>query len=122
MLVTVTLLADCAARLHPVDTRRVVLKYHQRRAIFRNELSRLATLTTIAFDDSSCSGLRPAPDCRPRGTFPHLSYSCASPCGRAMLVTQDPQRTIGVLFCCAAQRRFGRPMMWYVWPLDLRGT
>ena len=41
MLVTVTLLADCAARLHAVDTRRVVLKYRQRRAIFRNELSRL---------------------------------------------------------------------------------
>ena len=41
MVVTVTLLADCAARLHPVDTRRVVLKYHQRRTIFRNELSRL---------------------------------------------------------------------------------
>src|SRR5262245_28631898 len=41
MVVTVTLLADCAARLHPVDTRRVMLKYRQRRAIFRNELSLL---------------------------------------------------------------------------------
>ena len=41
MLVIVLLLADCAARLHAVDTRRVVLKYRQRRAIFRNELSRL---------------------------------------------------------------------------------
>src|SRR5580704_10135756 len=27
-------------------------------------------LTTAA-----CSGLRPAPDCRPRGAHPHLSYS-----------------------------------------------
>ena len=35
MVVTVTLLADRAARLHLVNTRRVVLKYHQRRAIFR---------------------------------------------------------------------------------------
>ena len=41
MLVTVTLLADCAAHLDAVDTRRVVLKYCQRRTIFRNELSRL---------------------------------------------------------------------------------
>src|SRR5712692_9568926 len=41
-------------------------------------------LTTAA-----CSGLRPAPDCRPRRTFLHLSYSYAPPCGPAMLVTQD---------------------------------
>jgi hypothetical protein len=33
-------------------------------------------------------GLRPAPDCRPRRALLHLSYSCAPPCGRAMLVTQ----------------------------------
>ena len=39
MLVVVILPADRAARLHAVDTRRVVLKYRQRRAIFRNELS-----------------------------------------------------------------------------------
>src|SRR5712692_7423647 len=45
-------------------------------------------LTTAA-----CSGLRPAPDCRPRRTFLHLSYSYAPPCGPAMLVTQDPNRT-----------------------------
>src|SRR5712692_11331206 len=44
-------------------------------------------LTTAA-----CSGLRPAPDCRPRRTFLHLSYSYAPPCGPAMLVTQDPFR------------------------------
>src|SRR5437763_15309840 len=45
-------------------------------------------LTTAA-----CGGLRPTPDCRPRRAHLHLSYSCASPCGRAMLVTQDPNRS-----------------------------
>src|SRR6266853_6934533 len=29
----------------------------------------------------------------PRRTFLHLSYSCASPFGPAILVTQDPNRT-----------------------------
>src|SRR6516164_2461762 len=42
-------------------------------------------LTTAA-----CGGLRSAPDCRPRRVLLHLSYSCASPCGPALLVTQDP--------------------------------
>jgi hypothetical protein len=32
------------------------------------------------------------PDCRPRRALLHLSYSCATPCGPAMLVTQDPNR------------------------------
>ena len=35
-------------------------------------------LTTAA-----CGGLRSAPDCRTRRALPHLSYSCASPCGPA---------------------------------------
>src|SRR6266700_2773479 len=47
-------------------------------------------LTTAA-----CGGLRSAPDCRPRRTFLHLSYSCASPFGPALLVTQDPSATFG---------------------------
>src|SRR5271169_5073230 len=42
-------------------------------------------LTTAA-----CGGLRSTPDCRPRRTYLHLSYSYASPCGPALLVTQDP--------------------------------
>src|ERR1700731_3042100 len=46
-------------------------------------------LTTAA-----CSGLRPEPDCRPRRTFLHLSYSCASPFGPAILVTHDPNAAI----------------------------
>ena len=45
--------------------------------------------------EAACSGLRPAPDCRPRGTCPHLSYSCAPPCGPATLVTHDPIGTYG---------------------------
>src|SRR6202140_518202 len=45
-------------------------------------------LTTAA-----CGGLRPEPDCRPRRALPHLLYRYASPCGRAMLVTHDPERT-----------------------------
>src|ERR1700720_373102 len=54
-------------------------------------------LTTAA-----CSGLRPEPDCRPRRTFLHLSHSCASPFGPAILVTHDPMRDIGCQFCCDA--------------------
>src|SRR5437667_4363728 len=45
-------------------------------------------LTTAA-----CGGLRSAPDCRPRRTSLHLSYSCATPFGPAILMTQDPSRT-----------------------------
>src|SRR5262249_5867421 len=45
-------------------------------------------LTTAA-----CGGLRSAPDCRTRRVLLHLSYSCASPFGPALLVTQDPERT-----------------------------
>src|SRR6201993_2245845 len=47
------------------------------------------SLLTIA----ACGGLRSAPDCRPRRALLHLSYSYAPPCGRAILVTQDPNRT-----------------------------
>ena len=45
-------------------------------------------LTTAA-----CGGLRSAPDCRPRRTFLHLSYSYAAPFGPAILVTRGPDRT-----------------------------
>jgi hypothetical protein len=38
------------------------------------------------------TGLRSTPDCRPRRTYLHLSYSYAPPCGPALLVTQDPLR------------------------------
>src|SRR6202165_2320669 len=42
---------------------------------------------------AACGGLRSTADCRPRRALLHLQYSCASPCGPAMLVTQGPQRT-----------------------------
>src|SRR5450759_5190938 len=48
-------------------------------------------LTTAA-----CSGLRPAPDGRPRRALLHLSYSCAPPFGPTMLVTHDPTATLAV--------------------------
>src|SRR6266404_4817643 len=44
-------------------------------------------LTTAA-----CGGLRSTPDCRSQRAFLHLSYSYASPCGPASLVTQDPEQ------------------------------
>jgi hypothetical protein len=39
---------------------------------------------------AACGGLGSAPDCRTRRALLHLSYSCASPFGPAVLVTQDP--------------------------------
>jgi hypothetical protein len=41
---------------------------------------------------AACGGLRSAPDCRSRRAVLHISYSCASPRGPAMLVTQDPSQ------------------------------
>jgi len=52
-----------------------------------------ATFTTMALTTAACGGLRSTPDCRPRRALLHLSYSYASPCGPALLVTQDPSRT-----------------------------
>jgi hypothetical protein len=40
---------------------------------------------------AACGGLRSTPDYRPRRAILHLSYSYASPCGPALLVTQDPR-------------------------------
>src|SRR6187402_3261772 len=36
---------------------------------------------------AACSGLRPAPDCRPRGAYPHLSYSSTPPFPVSVFVT-----------------------------------
>src|SRR6266480_1867644 len=63
-------------------------------------------LTTAA-----CSGLRPAPDCRPRRAFLHLSYSYAPPFGPAMLVTHNPRRTKQATFSLTNSRRIKVPMM-----------
>src|SRR6516164_9183918 len=46
-------------------------------------------LTTAA-----CGGLRSTPDCRPRRALLHLSYSYATPCGPALLVTQCHARPL----------------------------
>src|SRR6476620_8704749 len=51
-----------------------------------------ATLTTIAFYNSSLRLLESAPDCRPRRVLLHLSYSCVSPYGPAILVTHGQYR------------------------------
>jgi hypothetical protein len=48
-------------------------------------------LTTAA-----CSGLRPEPDSRPRRTYLHLSYSCASPCGPAITRDTRPSADFGL--------------------------
>src|ERR1700692_4099622 len=37
---------------------------------------------------AACSGLRPAPDCRPRGAHPHLLHSTTSPYPGDVFVTQ----------------------------------
>src|SRR5450759_1056966 len=69
-------------------------------------------LTTAA-----CSGLRPAPDGRPRRALLHLSYSYAPPFGPTMLVTHDPTATSAMLdrpvpglipgpFGCASLNRY----------------
>src|ERR1700730_777311 len=60
-------------------------------------------LTTAA-----CGGLRSAPDCRPRRTFLHLSYSYAPPCGPALLVTQDPSATLAANFAVMHNAAFPR--------------
>jgi len=57
-------------------------------------------LTTAA-----CGGLRSAPDCRTRRVLLHLSYSCASPFGPALLVTQDPMQTFARLQGCKRRSR-----------------
>src|SRR5437763_3691682 len=56
-------------------------------------------LTTAA-----CGGLRSTPDCRPRRTSLHLSYSCGSPFGPAILVTQDPTATLAAKFAVMQHR------------------
>src|SRR3954466_14744521 len=46
-------------------------------------------LTTAA-----CSGLRPAPDCRPRGAYPHLSYSSTPSLSDDVFVTHRSCSTV----------------------------
>src|SRR5216683_1541666 len=41
---------------------------------------------------AACSGLRPAPDCRPRGAHPHLLHSTTSPYPGDVFVTHGASR------------------------------
>src|ERR1019366_4819513 len=69
-------------------------------------------LTTAA-----CGGLRSTPDCRPRRALLHLSYSCIPPCGPAIFVTQDPQRTLLIwpaIFVPSLSTKGGAPESVYV--------
>src|ERR1700730_8603780 len=52
-----------------------------------------ASLLTTA----ACGGLRSTPDCRPRRTSLHLSYSCGAPFGPAIREAQDPFQTSAAL-------------------------
>src|SRR5471032_768792 len=66
-------------------------------------------LTTAA-----CGGLRSTPDCRSRRALLHLSYSCIPPCGPAIFVTQDPERTLRLARLKLLDRR---RMALFAWPL-----
>jgi hypothetical protein len=57
------------------------------------ELFKSLGISQWLFSALAEAGLRSTPDCRPRRALLHLSYSCAPPCGPAVLVTQDPSRT-----------------------------
>ncbi len=48
----------------------------------------------------STSTLRPTPNCRPRGTYPHLSYSIAPPSSVSAFVAHDPTRTFVCVYDC----------------------
>src|ERR1700724_2726214 len=65
-----------------------------------------ATSPPLLLTTAACGGLRSIPDCRPRRTSLHLSYSCATPFGPAILVTQDPSRSLAGQICCNTQHRF----------------
>jgi hypothetical protein len=72
-------------------------------------------LTTAA-----CGGLRSAPDCRPRRTFLHLSYSYATPFGPAILVTHDPLQTS--LQSPISAREAMQTLMWRFDRNELKGS
>ena len=89
-----------------------LLKSVARRVVDRHVL-RLTCLTGSPpwlLTTAACGGLRSTPDCRTRRAYLHLSYSCASPFGPALLVTQGTKRTcrdrlLIVRFRCEADMR-----------------
>jgi hypothetical protein len=48
------------------------------------------------FTTAACSGLKPAPDCRLRGAYPHLSYSIAPPYSVDAFVTHSQIRSFDI--------------------------
>jgi DNA-binding NarL/FixJ family response regulator len=65
---------------------------------------------------AACGGLGSAPDRRTRRALLHLSNSCASPCGPAMLVTHDPLRTWATCAYCGAAFLLEYPWKLASWP------
>ena len=57
------------------------------------KLKRVTNLPEAAFWGRPAAVWDPRPDRRTRRALLHLQYSCAAPCGPAMLVTQDPERS-----------------------------
>src|SRR5262249_32863653 len=72
---------------------------HLSKSLFRlfPQRSPLWLLTTAA-----CGGLRLTPDCRSRRANLHLSYSCAAPCGPALL--RDTRPKAGDLRCAPCRQ------------------
>src|SRR5260221_14355514 len=73
-----------------------------------------ATFTTMALTTAACGGLRSTPDCRPRRALLHLSYSYASPCGPALLVTQDHCGSRGLVRPCTGVPDYFAPLFRFV--------
>src|SRR5712671_2916046 len=63
---------------------------------------------------AACGGLRSTPDCRPRRALLHLSYSYASPCGPALLVTQDHCGSRGLVRPCTGVPDYFAPLFRFV--------
>jgi hypothetical protein len=64
-----------------------------RRVAPRNLVPTFPQSPPLLLTTAACGGLRSTPDCRPRRTYLHLSYSYVPPFGPAILVTQDPSAT-----------------------------
>jgi hypothetical protein len=60
------------------------------------------------FTIAACSGLRPAPDCRPRGALPHLLYSSTPSFTEAVFVTHP--RDARWYVASAAVAKIGRDL------------
>src|SRR5258708_37071736 len=68
---------------------------------------------------AACGGMRSTPDCRPRRTLLHLSYSYAAPCGPALLVTQGHLRTLPYPFRFVRGFTTSRAQSTTIWVIGL---